>query len=165
VAFDVVTSGNARTARRRANIRIYTHGRARGRRLLTGAVRDADRSYRVSRASNVVVEAGAAIRPDGFDLANYWEESSSRFREQLPQIQARYLADPGVLRWIRYKGWRVVEQGGEGERLRLRLRFDSEEEVVQVALAHGAAIELIEPAALREVVRKATAGTVERYAP
>ena len=138
---------------------------AKGSAWYLAARRDGElRSYRVSRASNVIVEADAAIRPDGFDLAKYWEESSSRFREQLPQVQATYLIDPGVLRWIRYKGWRIVEQVDEGERIRVRLRFDSEEEVVQLALAHGADIELIEPVALREVVHEAARGTVGKYA-
>jgi predicted DNA-binding transcriptional regulator YafY len=121
------------------------------------------RSYRVSRASNVTVAADAAIRPAGFDLAKYWEESSSRFRERLPEVNATYLVDPRILHWIRYKGWRVVEQLNEGERIRVRLRFDSEDEVVQLALAHGADIELIEPVALRKVVREAARGTVEKY--
>ena len=106
------------------------------------------RSYRVSRASNVIVAADAAIRPAGFDLAKYWEESSSRFRERLPEVNATYLVDPRILRWIRYRGWRVVEQFNEGERIRVRMRFDSEDEVVQLGLAHGADIELIEPVAL-----------------
>lgn len=128
------------------------------------ASRDGElRSYRVSRASNVIVEADAAIRPAGFDLAKYWEESSSRFREQLPEINATYLIDPRVLRWIRYRGWRVVEQLDEGERMRIRLRFDSEDEVVQLALAHGADIELIEPAALRKVVGEAARRAAEKY--
>lgn len=122
------------------------------------------RTYRVSRIGNVVVDAAAAVRPAGFDLAKHWEESSARFRERLPKVHATYLADPRVLHWIRYKGWRLLEQHDEGERIRVRLRFDSEEEVVQLALAHGAGVELIEPAALREVVREAARGTVEKYA-
>ena len=123
------------------------------------------RTYRVSRVSNVVVEADAAVRPAGFDLAKYWEDSSSRFREQLPEVNATYLVDPRILRWIRYKGWRVVEQIDDGQRIRVRLRFDSEDEVVQLALAHGADIELIEPVALRKVVCEAARGTVQKYAP
>ncbi len=129
------------------------------------ASRDGElRSYRVSRASNVIVATDAAIRPAGFDLAKYWEESSSRFRERLPEVQATYLVDPRILHWIRYKGWRVIEQLNEGERIRVRIRFDSEDEVVQLALAHGADIELIEPLALRDVVRDAAKRTVEKYA-
>jgi predicted DNA-binding transcriptional regulator YafY len=128
------------------------------------ASRDGElRSYRVSRASNVIIEADAATRPERFDLAKYWEESSNRFREKLPEVHATYWIEPGVLRWIRYKGWRVIEQVDEGERIRIRVRFDSEEEVVQLALAHGGDIELIEPAELREVVREAARRTVEKH--
>ena len=122
------------------------------------------RTYRVSRIGSVTVEAATATRPANFDLAKYWKESSSRFRERLPEIHATYLADPRILRWIRYKGWRVVEQVDEAERVRVRIRFDSEEEAVQLALAHGADIELIEPTALREAVREAARRTVEKYA-
>jgi predicted DNA-binding transcriptional regulator YafY len=122
------------------------------------------RSYRVSRVRNVTILADATIRPDGFDLAAYWEESSNRFREHLPEVLATYLIHPGVMRWIRYRGWRVLEQLEEGERIRVRLRFDSEEEVVQLALAHGADVELIEPAALCQVVREAATRTAEKYA-
>jgi len=83
--------------------------------------------------------------------------------ERLPEVHATYLIAPSVLRWVRYKGWRVVEQLDEGERIRIRVRFDSEEEAVQLALAHGADVELIEPTALREVVREAARRTMEKY--
>ena len=121
------------------------------------------RTYRVSRIGQVTVEPDTAVRPPGFDLASYWEESSNRFREQLPRVNATYLVDPRILRWIRYKGWRVVEQVDEGERVRVRLRFDSEEEVVQLALAHGGDIELIEPTTLRRVVCEAAKRTAQTY--
>lgn len=122
------------------------------------------RTYRVSRIGNVTIEAAAAERPDGFDLARHWEESSASFRQHLPEVYATYLADPRILQWIRYKGWRVVEQVDEGERIRVRLRFDSEEEVVQLALAHGGDIELIEPADLRPVVCEAARRSLEKHA-
>ncbi len=121
------------------------------------------RTYRVSRIGLVVVEAVAAVRPAGFDLAKHWEESSKRFRERLPEVDATYLADRSILRWIRYKGWRVLDQADEGERIRVRLRFDSEDEVVQLALAHGADIELLEPAGLRAVVGETAKRTAEKY--
>lgn len=122
------------------------------------------RTYRVSRIGSIAVEAKAADRPAGFDLAKYWEESTSRFREQLPAVIATYLINPRILHWIRYKGWRVVEQVVEGEWIRVRLRFDGEDEIIQLALAHGADIELIEPANLRNVVRDAATATARKYA-
>lgn len=129
------------------------------------ASRDGElRTYRVSRIGKIVVESAAAVRPPGFDLAGHWEASTTDFRAHLPKVEATYLADPRVMRWIRYKGWRLLEQLEEGERIRVRLRFDSEDEVVQLALAHGADIELVEPAALREVVRDIARATVGKYA-
>ena len=121
------------------------------------------RTYRVSRIGRIAVEAEPADRPVGFDLAKYWGESTSLFRERLPEVNATYLLDRRILHWVRYRGWRVLEQIDEGERIRVRLRFDSEDEVVQLALAHGADIELIEPVALRRVVREAAAATVQKY--
>lgn len=130
------------------------------------ASRDGElRSYRVSRASQAVVEADEAIRPEGFELTRYWEESSNRFREQLPEVYATYRIEPGVMRWIRYRGWRLVEQADEGERIRVRLRFDSEEEVVQFALMYGGDAELIEPIELREAIREAARRAAEKHSP
>jgi predicted DNA-binding transcriptional regulator YafY len=40
----------------------------------------------------------------------------------------------------------------EGERLRVKLRFDIEEEAVQFALSFGGDLEVIEPEELREKV-------------
>jgi predicted DNA-binding transcriptional regulator YafY len=45
-----------------------------------------------------------------------------------------------------------------------QVRFDSEDEAVQLALAHGADIELIEPVHLRQAVVVAAARTFEKYA-
>ncbi len=121
------------------------------------------RTYRVSRIGRVAVEAAPAIRPADFDLARYWEESSMQFRERLPEVYATYVADPRIMRWIRYKGWRVVEEHADADCVHVRVRFDSEDEAVQLALAHGPDIELIEPAALRETVREAAQRTTKKY--
>jgi len=158
--FDYESALNERGERRVHPLGLVAKGAA----WYLVASRDGElRSYRVSRVSNAVIADEAAARPEGFDLAKYWEESASRFRERLPEVLATYLIDPRALRWIRYKGWRIVEQRDEGERIRVRLRFDSEEEVLQLALAHGDDVELVEPAALREAVLEAAQRTAAKY--
>lgn len=121
------------------------------------------RTYRVSRMGAVALLSEAAERPRDFDLARFWEESASGFRERLPEVSATYRVRPGVMRWIRYKGWRLQDEADEGEWIRVRLRFDSEEEVVQLALSHGSDIELVEPVELRKVVGDAARKTVATY--
>ena len=126
---------------------------ARGSTWYLIATRDAElRTYRVSRIRNAATIESAAQRPDGFDLAAYWERSASEFREKLPQFHAVFLAKPSVMQWIRYRGWRLEEETVEGSRVRVRLRFDADFEALQFALGFGADLEVVEPIELRERV-------------
>lgn len=122
------------------------------------------RTYRVSRMGTVSLTSDVAERPEGFDLTRYWEASAAGFRDRLPEVSATYRVRPAVMRWIRYKGWRLQDEVDEGDWIRIRLRFDSEEEVIQLALSHGADIELLEPAGLRRAVVDAATQTADRYA-
>lgn len=124
------------------------------------------RTYRVSRIREAaVLDAPAACPPD-FDLSAHWERSATEFREKLPRYYAIFLANPSVMRWVRYRGWRLEEEKPEGDRIRVKLRFDIEEEAVQFALSLGGEIEVVEPAELRArvlagahaILRKSPAG-------
>ena len=129
---------------------------ARGSTWYLIANRDAElRTYRVSRMRNAETLATPARRPADFDLAAYWERSAAEFREKLPQYRAVFLAKPSVMQWIRYRGWRLEEETAEGERVRVRLRFDAEAEALQFALSFGADVEVVEPVELRSQVRDA----------
>jgi len=130
---------------------------------LVAQVEGGPRTYRVSRMSDAAVLETAAVRVAGFDLAAYWERSASEFREKLPRYHATFLADRSVMRWIRYRGWRLEEESPEGDRVRVRLRFDAEEEAVQFGLSFGAAVEVADPAELRGKVLEAARGMVELY--
>jgi predicted DNA-binding transcriptional regulator YafY len=121
------------------------------------------RTYRVSRIRDAAVDEQESVVPDNFDLAAYWESSSAEFRERLPRYYATFLVAPGVMRWVRYRGWRLEEEREEGNRLRIRVRFDAEEEGLQFALSFGADVEVLEPVELRRRVLDAARGTLERY--
>jgi predicted DNA-binding transcriptional regulator YafY len=68
------------------------------------------------------------------------------------------------MRWARYRGWRLEEEASDGSRVRIRLRFDIEEEALQFALSFGAQVEVVEPAELRGKVSAAAADIVRAYA-
>jgi len=121
------------------------------------------RTYRVSRIQSAELLEEPAARPTGFDLAAYWDASATRFREHLPRYDATFLVAPDVLPWVRYRGWRLIEETLEGDRYRVRLRFDSSLEARQFALAFGPDLEVVEPAALREEVVAAAAAVIAAY--
>jgi predicted DNA-binding transcriptional regulator YafY len=124
---------------------------------------DAPRTYRVSRMREAAVLDQLANGLAGFDLTAYWERSATEFRDKLPRYYATFLTRPDVMPWVRYRGWRLEEETIAGESVRLRLRFDAEEEALQFALSFGGRIEAIEPPELRGKVVAAAQAIVERY--
>jgi predicted DNA-binding transcriptional regulator YafY len=139
---------------------------ARGRTWYLVASRDGElRTYRVSRMRDARVEEQPSRRPAEFDLAAHWEKSATEFRAHLPRYYATFLVAPPVMRWARYRGWRLEEETKEGDRVRIRLRFDAEEEGLQFALGFGADVEVIEPVELRAKVVTAAQQILASYAP
>src|SRR5262249_38021076 len=110
------------------------------------------RTYRVSRMREAMVLDLPAAYPPEFDLAAHWERSAAEFREKLPRYYATVLANSSVMRWVRYRGWRLEEETPEGARIRVKLRFDIENEAVQFALSFGGDVEVVEPPELRQKV-------------
>ena len=121
------------------------------------------RTYRVSRISDAAVLGEASARPADFDLASYWERSAAEFREKLPRFYATFLVDPPAMRWVRYRGWRLEEEATEGDRVRVRLRFDIEDEAVQFALSLAGEAEVVEPRELRRKVLEGAQAVIQSH--
>lgn len=119
---------------------------------LVAHVEDETRTYRVSRIAQAEVLQQPSLRPRGFDLAAYWDRAAVEFREKLPRYYATFLATPEVMRWVRYRGWRLEQETPEGDLVRLRMRFDIEEEAVQFALSFGGEVTVVEPEELNSKV-------------
>jgi len=121
------------------------------------------RTYRVSRITGAALLDEPGRRPPGFDLAEHWERAAAEFRDKLPRYHATFLADPVVMPWVRYRGQRLEQETPEGDRLRIRVRFDVEHEALQFALGLGRAIEVLEPEALRARVCEEAEALLARY--
>jgi len=119
---------------------------------LIAARGDERRTYRVSRIRSPELAAERANRPKDFDLAAYWEASTTRFREHLPRYEATFLVTHHILPWVCYRSWRVIEQLPAGDRVRVTLRFDVPDEARQFALGFGTELEVLEPQELRDYV-------------
>jgi predicted DNA-binding transcriptional regulator YafY len=129
---------------------------------LVASVDGEPRTYRVSRIRDAAILDRPATRLAGFDLAAYWERSAAEFREKLPRYYATFRASPAVMQWVRYRGWRLEEEQSDGQSVRVRLRFDVEEEALQFALSFGGQIEAIDPPELRAKVLAGAQAIIER---
>lgn len=62
------------------------------------------RTYRVSRVRAAEMTDTPCVRPPDFDLAAWWDQSAEQFVANLPRFPVRLLADPALLRRLRYAG-------------------------------------------------------------
>jgi predicted DNA-binding transcriptional regulator YafY len=115
------------------------------------------RTYRVSRVARVTSLDERFDRPDGFDLAAFWTESSSAYERDTPSVEVvlriagqRLPRLHGVVGDRPYDTLERLDEPDADGWLRVRLRLDWPNEVVSQVLAIGPDCELLEPAELRE---------------
>lgn len=114
------------------------------------------RTYRVSRIRSAELLPAPAERPEGFELATYWEHSVSRFRADLPQFPARARVHEDArtrleqTRYIRIITW--GETSSDGNWQEADLAFNTLESAADIVLGFGAQLHILEPAELREAV-------------
>lgn len=135
---------------------------------LVGAVDGNVRSYRVSRIADAEVLPERALIPDDFDLASYWEQSSSTFKSNVPNYVATFWVAPEVYPRLPFAGrfarvTETAETDARGWRKAI-VGFDVEEMACEYAVSFGFNIEVIEPATLREKVIRMIDATVRFYA-
>jgi predicted DNA-binding transcriptional regulator YafY len=125
------------------------------------------RSYRISRISRAEVVDQPATVPTGFDLAAFWEQSTTTFKSALPNYVANFRVAPDVFPRLRFAGRfaRVNEptQTDADGWLRVSVGFDVEEIACEYALSFGARLEVLEPRSLREKVIAAAQEVLEFY--
>lgn len=122
------------------------------------------RSYRVSRVRAAELTDEPFARPRDFDLAAFWESSSARFQQTLPRYAAVIRAETSALPWIRgmirYGGIDSVTDDARPGWSRVELHFDAFEVARHALLGFADAIEVVEPAALRDAIVAAARAVV-----
>ncbi|MDT8978864.1 YafY family protein [Paenibacillus sp. chi10] len=126
----------------------------RGVWYVVAQVEDGFRSYRISRIRNAEMLNQAFARPDGFDLARYWEESTKQFTSTLPRYPARIGVRDDLLQRLkheRYVKLLQIESAHEGWYY-ADVEFHTLDSAAQIILGFGSAIEAIQPGELRNKV-------------
>lgn len=125
------------------------------------------RSYRVSRVASARLTDEEAVRPEGFDLASFWDGSLARFETERPRFRATLRAHKSVLHLLRYAGrFSRLEEASEpdaGGWATARMCFQFEEDACGLALSFGTKVEVVEPEGLRERVQEMAREVVAFY--
>lgn len=135
---------------------------------LVGTVEGAARVYRVARIQAVMMTDESCRRPEGFDLAAFWAQSSADFVANLPRYRVTLRVTPEALPQVTGAGaYGRVEETGPTEtdgRTTLRMVFDTEDEACGYIFRFGTRVEVIEPAALRTQIGCVAAAVAAFYA-
>jgi len=135
---------------------------------LVASIDESVRSYRVSRISQAEILDEPAPIPSDFNLADYWEHSSSTFKSSVPNYLATFWVSPVVLLRLSFAGrFARVNQTEETDARgwkKVHVGFDVEEMACEYAVSFGPNLEVIEPLSLREKVVAMTKATLEFYA-
>lgn len=130
------------------------------------------RTYRVSRVAAATLSEDHFARPDGFDLAAFWTESSAAYEREVLRFPVVVRVAPDKLdRLAEFVGWRAIEQAEELDEpdpdgwKRLRLRLDWPEEVAGRLLGIGGDLEVLDPPEIRAELMALASGAVARHAP
>jgi len=129
------------------------------------------RSYRLSRVSEAAILEETFPRPEGFDLAAYWERSTDRFRASLPRYPAKIkIARPAWEPFSRERFVAIVSAVAEtedelGSWKIADAEFDTLESAVGIALKYGRSAEALAPAEFRSAVLAELEATAALYRP
>ena len=113
------------------------------------------RVYRVSRFASVRVREDEFVRPEGFQLAGYWEEWSRSFEASLPRVEVKVRASELALQFLPRD-----LRGRDGIFV---VGFQSLEDAYRELLKFGPDAEVLEPVELRERIRETAQEVTELY--
>lgn len=134
---------------------------------LVAAVEGDLRTYRVSRAQEARLGDEPCVRPEEFDLAAYWAQSTANFKAGLPKYPATLRVHPDALPWLRSWRYTRIEHVGPPDEdgwMKVEVQFEVIEEASAYALGCGPQVEVLEPAELRERVIQLARDTLALYA-
>jgi predicted DNA-binding transcriptional regulator YafY len=131
---------------------------------------DSVRTYRVSRVQEATLLAERFVRPEGFDLAAHWEQSRSAYEQATDQVEVvvRLPADR-LSQFAGAAGGRAMATASRSadpvdpDYVRLRLAFDWADDAIAAALRLPDAVEVIEPAWLRQAIVDSARSILARY--
>jgi predicted DNA-binding transcriptional regulator YafY len=138
---------------------------------VVAAVEGQFRTYRVSRVLHATPTTDRFERPDGFDLAAYWSESTAAYERDVPRVdvEVRVRADRAerlrdAIGGAAFNAAEVLTDPDPEGWLRLRLRLDWPGDAARTLLSAGRWVEVVGPADIRARVASTARAVAARYA-
>jgi predicted DNA-binding transcriptional regulator YafY len=129
------------------------------------------RTYRVSRVVGATPSTERFERPEGFDLAAYWAESTAAYERDVPRVDVEVRVRPDRLDRLRdavggaaLNAAETLTDPDPDGWLRLRLRLDWPGDAARTLLSAGRWVEVLGPPDIRARVASTARAVADRYA-
>jgi predicted DNA-binding transcriptional regulator YafY len=124
------------------------------------------RTYRITRLKEASILEETFSRPGDFDLAAYWEQSTERFKSNLPRYPASVRVKSA--RWDRFKRERYVtvlslQAIDEKEWVVAEVEFNTLESACEILLSYGRHAQALSPEQLRLAVHEEGTAVISLY--
>lgn len=125
------------------------------------------KSFRASRILSLHVTEDFFVRPDKFNLADFWEQSKQSFVSNLPTFLVSVEVSPEIIDRLMFTGRFVqvihIDKAKENKWIPVDLQFDSEKEACEYILGFGNKMKIVQPSSLIEKVKKMAEAVVDFY--
>lgn len=124
------------------------------------------RTYRVSRITHAEISAETFERPEGFDLARYWEASMTAFKEALPRYPAQLLLKEHSLKQLQQERYVTIvsqQPAASPEWLLVDAEFNTAASACSIILSLGPRAIVTAPLELQDDVKSALQETLFLY--
>lgn len=123
------------------------------------------RTYRISKMLHAIMLEESFTPPANFDLALYWEQSTKRFKQNLPSYPARL--NVWKHRLDRLKQERYVKvlhtDPEENGWIPAEVEFETLDSACEITLSYGGCVKVVAPAELRDKVMSEAQSVLALY--
>lgn len=134
---------------------------------LIASTDDKIRNYRASRIISVTMTNEMFTRPNDFELAKYWQESTQSFIKSLPKYEVEVEISPTIIPRIKFTGRFIqvikIDSPAKNGWIPAHLCFDTEQEALEYILGFGDQIRIVQPNSLKEKIYQMAIKIVEFY--
>jgi predicted DNA-binding transcriptional regulator YafY len=116
------------------------------------------RTFRVSRLVRAEATQDIFTRPEGFDLMNYWEQSTLAFKAALPKYPVKLRVRATVLKELqreRYVSLISVDPSANDDWLNVDAEFNAIESACRIVLSFTPSVIVMSPQDLLEMIKSA----------
>jgi predicted DNA-binding transcriptional regulator YafY len=128
------------------------------------------RTYRVSRIATLETLEDRAARPEGFELASFWTESTAAYERDAPRITVTVRVRPDRYGWLAEAAGqqalddaKIIPADDPEGWTHVRLRMEWPDEAASRLLSLGPTVEILEPVELRDRVVAVAGAVLARY--